>query len=329
MNTQKMITGKNAFRARACPRKVFMASVNGLSREQKKAMWQERQAVFKERQAEVHSKKEEIMKDISEFQSSLDGLSTDEKREKWHLRLEGAQAHFVEATHDHDHMAMHLARLELNKNRFAAKQAGMLKNARRAKEDAKKDMDGKEPSDEFKDGPEDKKDDADVNMDGKAKFEPTDEFKKDLEDFAASMKSLSNQEQKVQWKKRIQELQGEVRKARMMVDMTRRARREVAKAKKSGVTAAADFEMVEAKKEETDETTNQDDEMNQDGGKSDGIAEADFEMLEAEKDTEPISNQEDNEMNLADEAFEEVRVEEEPTKPADNEDSGDDFVVCA
>merc|ERR1711957_548198 len=67
-------------------------------------------------------------------------------------------------------------------------------------------------------------------------------FTKDLVDFTSSLKGLSEKEQNIQWKNRIQNLQREARKARAMVVMTRKA---AAAARHSCIAAVTNKDQVE------------------------------------------------------------------------------------
>merc|ERR1740139_1995798 len=66
-------------------------------------------------------------------------------------------------------------------------------------------------------------------------------FAKDLVDFTSSLKGLSEKEQNIQWKNRIQNLQCEARKARAMVVMTREA---AVAARHSRIVAVTDEDQV-------------------------------------------------------------------------------------
>merc|ERR1740139_1773311 len=66
-------------------------------------------------------------------------------------------------------------------------------------------------------------------------------FTKDLVEFTLLLKGLSEKEQNIQWKNRIQNLQCEARKARAMVVMTREA---AAAARHSRIVAVTDEDQV-------------------------------------------------------------------------------------
>merc|ERR1740139_2087501 len=66
-------------------------------------------------------------------------------------------------------------------------------------------------------------------------------FTKDLVEFTLLLKGLSEKEQNIQWKNRIQNLQCEARKARAMVVMTRKA---AAAARHSRIVAVTEEDQV-------------------------------------------------------------------------------------
>jgi len=129
------VMAKGALHNNLVPRKVFLASLQELSKEEKKLKWQERQAAMK-------GEKEEILNKIAIFQASLDGLSLEEKREKWQARVAELHSQFVAARGSTDATATLMARMKWNQTRRAKKQA--MQKARRINQKRFK------PSDESK-----------------------------------------------------------------------------------------------------------------------------------------------------------------------------------
>ena len=280
---KRMVTGKNNLRSHSSPGKISVASLHGVPIKQTKGKWQERQAV-------LQTKKDGILRNIALFEAALDGMSPEEKIEKWQVRLMEIQARFVASSHDGakgaDPVANRMVRIELRQNRRAAKKAGIRQCGRHCNQNG---------------------DDAE---DDTTKFEPSDDFKKDLEDFSVSMKGLSSHEQKRQWKNRIQELQVEVRKARTMVALTRKAQRRATIKENEKMpdvrTDEEGFEMVE---------TGQDEAAND--GRHDS-----FEEVHAE------TTQEKETMGT-DVEFEDAEIIARPTVGDENPEEEEGFVIFA
>jgi len=204
--------GLTAMRNHNFRRNVFLASLEkGSCNEDPKA------------QSMNNAANQEILKNIAAFKESLDGLSPKEQRLGWAKRLFDARARFMAAQQlrngeggvsPEDAMAIHLARTELICTRRAKKLALSKSIAAR---------NNKFRSQLLRDG-----------------------FKEEFEEFASSIAGLSEEEQNIQWKNRIQRLQYEARKAHAMVAMTRKMARQFrAAAKDRGNAAAANEEPKE------------------------------------------------------------------------------------
>jgi len=206
-------------------------------------------AMKKEWQATNIATKKGIAKSVAAFEAWMDGLSHEDQRFNWNARLAECRERFMSTlqkindsnTSDggssssflpEDAIAARKARMELIHFRRAKRNA-MMMTSNNNKAGAVVVVVRRPPPVRI------------MNNNLKKEFETElveEGFAKDLVEFTSSLNGLSEKEQNIQWKNRIQNLQREARKARAMVVMTREA---AAAARYSRIAAVTDEEKVE------------------------------------------------------------------------------------
>jgi len=206
-------------------------------------------AMKKEWQATNIATKKGIAKSVAAFEAWMDGLSHEDQRFNWNARLAECRERFMSTLQKindsntsgggssasflpEDAIAARKARMELIHFRRAKRNA-MMMTSNNNKAGAVVVVVRRPPPVRI------------MNNNLKREFETElveEGFTKDLVDFTSSLNGLSEKEQNIQWKNRIQNLQREARKARAMVVMTRKA---AAAAHYSRIAAVTDEEKVE------------------------------------------------------------------------------------
>mmetsp|Transcript_7065 Transcript_7065/g.7972 ORF Transcript_7065/g.7972 Transcript_7065/m.7972 type:complete len:683 (-) Transcript_7065:200-2248(-) len=206
-------------------------------------------AMKKEWQATHIATKKGIAKSVAAFEAWMDGLSHEDQRFNWNARLAECRERFMSTLQKindsntsgggsassflpEDAIAARKARMELIHFRRAKRNA-MMMTSNNNKAGAVVVVVRRPPPVRMMNNNLNKEFETELVEEG---------FTKDLVEFTSSLNGLSEKEQNIQWKNRIQNLQREARKARAMVVMTRET---AAAARSSRIAAVTDEEKVE------------------------------------------------------------------------------------
>mmetsp|Transcript_35937 Transcript_35937/g.40078 ORF Transcript_35937/g.40078 Transcript_35937/m.40078 type:complete len:579 (-) Transcript_35937:192-1928(-) len=205
--------------------------------------------IKKEWQATNIATKKGIAKSVAAFEAWMDGLSQEDQRFNWNARLAECRERCMSTLQKindsntsgggsassflpEDAIAARKARMELIHFRRAKRNA-MMMTSNNNKAGAVVVVVRRPPPVRMMNNNLNKEFETELVEEG---------FTKDLVEFTSSLNGLSEKEQNIQWKNRIQNLQREARKARAMVVMTRET---AAAARSSRIAAVTDEEKVE------------------------------------------------------------------------------------